>query len=116
MTDHRARAMLETQLMECIRDRCKLLGLHAFHVADARRSWGPGYPDLTICGPGGILWREVKTEHGTIRPEQKDWILALKAAGGNAGIWRPRDWYSERISRELHLIAGQPELPFDIAA
>jgi hypothetical protein len=112
MTDHRARAMTEDQLMESIRDLCALLRLRAFHVYDARRCWSPGYPDLTICGPGGLLFRECKTEHGTIRPEQTGWIHALKAARQNAGIWRPRDWFSGRIEQELRLLAGQPELPF----
>jgi hypothetical protein len=98
--------------MELIRGVVKLLNLQAFHVHDARKCWGPGYPDLTIAGPAGLMFREVKTEHGTIRPEQTAWLYALRAVRQDAGIWRPRDWYSGRIERELKLIAGPPALHF----
>jgi hypothetical protein len=111
MTTPLARAMVEDQLMENIRGLVKLLRLYAFHVHDARKCWGPGYPDLTICGPCGVIFRECKTEHGTVRPEQTAWIYALKAAGQNADVWRPRDWFSGKIERELRLLAGQPQLP-----
>jgi hypothetical protein len=57
-----------------------------------------------------VLWRECKTEHGTVRPEQTDWLYALKASGQNAGIWRPRNWFDGTIEKELKILAGQPAL------
>ena len=58
--------------MEHVRRLCSDLGLRAFHAADSRRSWGPGYPDLTIAGPGGVLFRELKTARGYLtRPQME---------------------------------------------
>jgi hypothetical protein len=106
MTRHpRAAAMTEAELMEAIRTMIKDLGLHAFHAADSRRSWGRGYPDLTIAGRGGMLWRECKTESGSLAPEQRQWGDALKRAGQNWRVWRPADLLDGSIGRELASVA-----------
>jgi hypothetical protein len=82
------------------------LGLLAFHAADSRRSWGRGYPDLTITGRGGCIWRECKTEHGSLSPEQRQWGDTLKLGGQDWRIWRPRDLLDGTIARELTDIAA----------
>ena len=83
----------------------------AFHAADSRRSWGRGYPDLTIAGRGGVLWRECKTEHGSLSPEQRQWGDALRASGQRWSVWRPRHLLDHSIARELtELAAVQAEL------
>ena len=104
--DPRAAAMSEAELMEAVRAMVRDLGLLAFHAADSRRSWGRGYPDLTIVGRGGCIWRECKTQHGSLSPEQREWGDALKRAGQNWRTWRPADLLDGTIGRELASVAA----------
>ncbi|GAA0287225.1 hypothetical protein GCM10009527_098170 [Actinomadura nitritigenes] len=75
------------------------LMLRAFHVPDAR-GMTRGLPDWIIIGRT-VLWRELKSAHGGVRPEQ--WAIgdALLAAGEDWAIWRPADLASGRILAEL---------------
>lgn len=110
-TDPRAAAMTEAELMEQIRRLVTDLGLHAFHAADSRRSWGPGFPDLVIAGIGGCLFREVKTAAGSVSAEQKRWGYVLQAAGMNYAVWRPAQLFDQTIGKELAAVAAiQPGL------
>ena len=63
----------------------------------------PQFPDLVLVHPRQrrILWRELKSETGTATAEQKAWISALSLVGADVDVWRPRDWVSGRIEREL---------------
>ena len=104
--------MLESQLNALIRRRCAELGLHALglttHKIPGGRATGPGpagYPDWTIAGPGGILFREAKSSDGRRSMAQVRWGNTLARAGGNYAIWRPDDWESGRIDAELRAIA-----------
>jgi hypothetical protein len=89
----------------------------SYHTHDSRRS-NPGFPDLVLLRPPELLFVELKTDTGRIRPEQKSWLdeldvvaLAIAswtdhagdegAAGPNdpadrpvvqAYVWRPRDF------------------------
>lgn len=48
---------------------------------------GKGFPDLVLAKNGVVLFRELKTDTGTVSDEQRVW---LKATGGK--VWRPRMW------------------------
>jgi hypothetical protein len=102
-----AAAMSEAQLEEHIRSACKQLGILRFHV---RHSLGTtaGLPDDILIGPNGLLWRECKTAKGKLTPAQQKTGEALTAAGQDWATWRPGDWLSGRIARELAAIAGRP--------
>jgi hypothetical protein len=52
-----------------------------------------GWPDLVLAHPGRqrVVFLELKTDTGHIRPEQVDWLEALDAAGLEATLLRPRD-------------------------
>jgi hypothetical protein len=104
--DPRAAAMTEAALMEAIRAMVRDLGLLAFHAADSRRSWGRGYPDLTIAGRGGCIWRECKTQAGSLSPGQRQWGDTLKRAGQNWRVWRPSDLLDGTIAKELTDLAA----------
>jgi hypothetical protein len=104
--DPRAAAMTEAELMEAIRAMVRDLGLLAFHAADSRRSWGRGYPDLHIAGRGGSIFRECKTEGGSLSAEQREWGDMLKLGGENWRVWRPRDLLDGSIGRELAGVAA----------
>ena len=97
--------MTEDQLMEGVRGLSQWLGLRAFHCHDSRRSWGNGYPDLTIVGRRGVLFRECKSSSGVLTFDQRLWISELTATGADAGVWRPADWRAGRIEQQLRSIA-----------
>lgn len=84
---------------------CRVLGVRYYHAYDSRRSV-PGWPDLVLVGPRGMAFRELKTQTGTLRPEQREWGTALVAAGGDWSVWRPSDLASGRIERELKALVG----------
>lgn len=99
----RGGALTEAELENAVRDLLKLYGLDGYHTHDSRRSQA-GYPDWTIVGDGGIMWRELKSELGRVSLAQKRWLGRLWAAGGDAGIWRPADLQSGAIAAQLAAI------------
>ena len=101
MTEDRGRDSLDAN----VRRLCDDLGLLRYHTHDARRS-PKGFPDLVICGLGGVIFRELKTQRGTVKPEQSAWLNTLAAAGADAGVWRPEHLLSGQIARELTAISS----------
>lgn len=98
---------------ELVRNIIRLAGYHPVLVAHFRparteQGWrtpvqgdGKGFPDLVLVGPGGVMFREAKSDRGSLEPDQKTWRDALLGAGANWGLWRPRDWRSGRIADEM---------------
>lgn len=125
--------MTEDDLLTAVIDLAHLFGLTVAHFRPARvvdrrtgrETWrtpvqadGKGYPDLTIVGPGGVLFRELKSATGTLSPEQRIWIYKLDEADADIGTWRPEDLRSGRIERELRTLrkpqsvrSGIPQRP-----
>jgi hypothetical protein len=110
--DPLARAMSETQLEQNITSGtgrrpglCKVLKLRYYFTKDSRKS-PEGFPDLVITGPRGTVFRELKDQDGTLTPEQRAWLADLRESGEDAQVWRPSDWRSGRIERELRTIAA----------
>jgi len=97
--------MTEDDLLATVRQACKTLHLLVYHTYDSRRS-ERGFPDLVIVGVRGILFRELKNEKNKPTIHQQQWIQALQAAGADAGLWRPSDIFSGRITSELRRIAA----------
>ncbi|MCM1011913.1 VRR-NUC domain-containing protein [Brevibacterium sp. XM4083] len=98
----RAKGMTERQLQDQIVELAKRMGWLVYHTYDSRRS-EPGFPDLVLVHPKQMrqLWRELKSETGETTSAQKVWLSALLLVGDDVDIWRPRDWVSGRIEREL---------------
>lgn len=72
----------------------RLNGFLVYHTRDARGS-NPGFPDLTLvrANPPRLVFLELKTATGRVRPEQQQWIDTLAAVPGiDARIVRPSDW------------------------
>lgn len=96
----------EADFQRAVIDLCRWLGLHYFHDNDSRRNRA-GFPDMVICGQHGVIFRELKSATGRIRPEQATWLSRLQLAGADADVWRPRDMETNRIKTELlNLVNG----------
>jgi hypothetical protein len=104
MTRHRLEKSFQASVVELAR----LLGWRAFYVTDSRGS-PPGWPDLTLCRDGVLLFRELKAEKGRLSLEQQEWRDLLLAAGMDWALWRPSDW--PRIEAEL-----KGQLPIEVAS
>lgn len=99
----------EADLQREVLNLCKMYGLLAYHTHDSRRSQ-PGYPDLTIVGPGGVLFVELKNATRQLEPEQEQWRDALQAAGQQWRLWRPVDFFSRAIPTELSMLRRPREV------
>jgi hypothetical protein len=71
------------------------MGWWTYHTRDSIGS-NPGWPDLVLARYEGphcrVLFRELKTAKGKLRPEQLAWGQRLMAAGLDWKVWRPDDW------------------------
>ena len=98
-----APAMREASLQKAVTDLCDLLRLKWYHanlpVRDKR-----GWPDLTIGGRHGTIFRELKKQDGTVTADQAEWGALFAIAGISWDVWRPSDLQSGRILRELESI------------
>ncbi|HEY9354659.1 MAG TPA: VRR-NUC domain-containing protein [Nocardioides sp.] len=71
-------------------------GWMASHFRTARTAQGwrtaleghKGFPDVVLARDGEVIFAELKTDTGRIRPDQKKWLAEL---GPAAVVWRPRD-------------------------
>ena len=84
-----------------------MAGWRSYHTYDSRRS-APGWPDLVLLRGGVALFRELKLDKGRLTAAQVEWIEALRGAGLDASVWRPRDW--ETICAELGYVAKNTPL------
>lgn len=106
--------MSEDDLLRAVLDLARLFGLKTAHFRPAQAksgNWitavqgdGKGYPDLTIVGPGGVLFRELKSTRGVLAPKQREWMMRLRSAGMDAAVWRPADLVEGVIERELRAL------------
>lgn len=105
--------MKEDELLANVLELCGLLHVRTAHFRPAQTShgWrtavsgdGAGWPDLVIVGRR-VIYRELKTDVGRLRPDQRTWIAALLTSGQDIDIWRPKDWRSGRITNEIKDIA-----------
>jgi hypothetical protein len=100
--------MTEADLLRAVTDLARWLGLRYFHDNDSRRN-RRGFPDVVAAGVGGVIFRELKTATGRLRPEQMDWISILQLGGADVAVWRPVDLSSGVIEKELkQLTKGKP--------
>lgn len=103
--------MSEDDLLRSVIDLAQLLGLRVHHSRPARTTQGwrtpisghKGLPDLVIVGPGGVLWRELKSATGKLSVDQVLWLADLRTADQDAGVWRPNAW-PDRIQDEMEAI------------
>ena len=74
-------------------DLAKLYGWLCYHTYDSRRSVA-GFPDLVLVHPErGLVFAELKSEKGRMTAAQREWVVAIKTAGGEVHVWCPCDWH-----------------------
>lgn len=106
--------MKEADFQRQVLEAATRLGWRTAHfrpAQNARGQWrtpvagdGKGFPDLVLVRDR-IIFAELKTDSGRVRPDQRDWLDALSMAtidtagcmecGGapvDVVVWRPRDW------------------------
>jgi hypothetical protein len=111
----------EDELFAEILDRCQGRDLWVVRVPTERRTNriadNLGFPDVVIYGPGGALYRELKTDKVGKRPSpsQTRWKHRLTSGGHNWDIWTPRDLRSGRIDNELNGLATPDEYTDDFS-
>lgn len=91
-------AMTEAQWQRVVTDLAHRTGWRVYHTYDARHSTA-GFPDLVLVKPGDaatpgrLVFLELKTARGRVRPEQAAWLVALATVPGVvARVIRPGDW------------------------
>lgn len=95
-----AAGMSEDAFQRQVERLAESLGWKVYHTHDSRRSHR-GWPDLVLGRRGRVLFRELKTMKGRTTPDQKQWLELLNAAGHDAAVWRPVQWFDRTIEREL---------------
>lgn len=107
-----AHATSEDDLKDTILDLCRLFGWRVHHDRPARTEKGwrtaiqgdAGFPDLCMARNGRVIFAELKSERGAVRPGQDEWLAALGYSHlGEDGqtvdpdrnpevyLWRPSD-------------------------
>lgn len=94
--------MTEAELDRCVRDLLRINKLYGYHTHNSRRSEA-GWPDWCIIGTK-IIFRELKTEHGKLTPQQRRVGYLIQQAGDDWRVWRPSDLRSGLINDELRLL------------
>lgn len=94
--------LTEREFQKLVIELAQTLGYLVAHFRpgrNRRNQWqttvqgdGKGYPDLTLVGRGRVLFVELKSEDGTLEPDQEKWLTAIRRNGGAAHVWRPSDW------------------------
>lgn len=73
-------------------DLAELRHWRVWHDQDSRRN-AAGMPDLILLRPPRLLFVELKTDRGRLRPEQREWLDELgRCPGVEVHVWRPGDW------------------------
>ena len=67
----------EAELQDAIIAAAELSGWLVYHDHDSRRN-RPGLPDLILCKPPRVVFLELKSDKGRLRPEQQLWLRALE--------------------------------------
>ena len=94
--------MTEKELQAAVIELARWSGWTYMHITDSRKSAAVGFPDLVLLHQttGRLLFVELKSEKGRLRPEQVVW-LGLLGHRHEALVWRPADLTSGDIEAVL---------------
>ena len=80
--------MTEQDLDNAIRELCQLYGWMRYHTYRSTRS-PAGFPDLTLVRGARLIFAELKSDVGKLKPAQVHWLAALEQTGAEVYTWRP---------------------------
>ena len=93
----------EASFLQQLKKYADLKGWRCYHTRDSRRS-EEGFPDLVMVRGQRLIFAELKSAKGRLRPEQQEWLVALQRAQHQIDslgheepgvfVWRPSDWDS----------------------
>ena len=90
-------SLTERMFQDKVEQIAKMNGWLIFHPSPhqvrpgAWRSDGKGFPDLCLAHRDrGLIFAELKTDAGTMTPQQQVWALAIKPFA-EWYLWRPKD-------------------------
>lgn len=84
-------AMSEAELQRFIEQALTTFGWIWHHAGDSRRST-PGLPDLVAVRAPRLIFAELKSTRGKMRPEQEAWLSSLRLVpGAEVYVWKPAD-------------------------
>jgi hypothetical protein len=104
------KANSEKQFQTQVIQLSQFYGWRTYFTHDSRRS-PAGFPDLVLVRPPELIFAELKTEKGRVRPEQADWLADLEAVARTLAVegvraldvclWRPSqfDEINARLAR-----------------
>lgn len=98
-------SLSEAEFEEIIHDMCEDRGI-LYHHCDIpfRCSGQNGFPDLVLVGDV-VMFVELKSWYGKLRPEQNIYATRLLDAGARYAIWKPRDLYNGVIEDAMNLLS-----------
>ena len=82
--------MSEAEWQDVVEQFARLHGWWVWHDNDPRRN-REGFPDLVLIRER-VVWAELKSDTGKLRPGQQAMIARLSAAAAEVHVWRPGDW------------------------
>jgi hypothetical protein len=98
----------EAAWQRTVLDLAKLQGWLCYHTRDSRGS-EPGFPDWVLVRDR-VIFAELKSDAGKLRPAQRRWIGRLADAGAEAYVWRPRDWDEVKAALTWRVVGWKPPL------
>ena len=96
MTDHWPTKKLtsEKAFNQAVVDTARRFGFKVYHSWNSQHS-AAGWPDLAMVRDGRLILAELKIGQGQVRPDQEEWLDALRRVGTpvEVKIWRwPDSW------------------------
>ena len=100
LSPDRRPALTEAEFQEQVIDLARLLGWRVAHFRAARtlRGWqtpvagdGKGFVDLVLARDR-VMFVELKSDTGWLSEHQREWMIALRAAGAEVHVWKPALW------------------------
>jgi hypothetical protein len=81
----------ERDLTGYVRDVASACGWRRYHTWLSKHS-PAGFPDEVLVRPPRIIFAELKSASGRLKPEQEAWLEALQQVPGvEIFVWRPGD-------------------------
>ena len=93
--------LTERDFQRQVVELARLHGWRVYSIPDSRRSTEKGYPDLTLwhAKRKEVVFAELKTNKGKLRPEQVTVHAEMQSCGLTVYVWRPEGW--DEIERVL---------------